>query len=282
GRDLFKQRIPIWSDYSGGTRQYRSLSSCAISRRWSGGVPGRIVDLFLQVAQIGLGEIKCQGAFLPQQAGAIANPDELHLDIRIIDGKPESTTPLIHPDGASSRKTLEECILQGLNEAAQRAMDQGLLFNDGVPGTYFLGCPVTLNTLGGFHIPLSNGGLSISTIELPAALKIVQSRITLDRAKDLEFALAVESKISGEVSLASRESGSVVTHSHACATAVEDPDDPPVQNGQVIRILLDSHFDIAEMANLSPVPIDDVRFPVRYTDPNDSDFDGKMVRQASD
>jgi hypothetical protein len=106
----------------------------------------------------------------------------------------------------------------------------------------------------------------------------VQSRITLDRAKDLEFALAVESKITGEVSLASRETGSIVTDLHAYATAAEDPDDPPVQNGQVIGILLRSHFDIAEMANLSPVPIDDVRRPVSYTDPNGSDCGGKMDR----
>ncbi|MGE4429120.1 MAG: restriction endonuclease [Sphingobium sp.] len=246
------------------------------------GRPGRIVDLFLQVAQIGLGGIKGQGAFLPQQPGATANPDELRLDIRIIDGKPESSTSLIHPDGASPHKTLEECILQGLNDAAQRVMDQGFLFNGGAPGTYFLGCPVTLNAPGGFHIPLSNGRLSIAAVELPAALKIVQSRITLDRAKDLEFALAVESKITGEVSLASRETGSVVTHLQAYAAAAEDPDDPPMQNGQVMSILLNSHFDIAEMANLSPVLIDDVRRPVSYTDPKGSDCGGTKDRQNCD
>jgi hypothetical protein len=47
-----------------------------------------------------------------------------------------------------------------------------------------------------------------------------------------------------------------------------NPDDPPVRNGQVIGILLEGHFGMAEMVGMSAVPIDDVRRPVEYIDPN--------------
>jgi hypothetical protein len=235
------------------------------------GRPGRIIDVFLQVAQMGLGGIAGQGVFVPQQAGATALPDELRLDIRFANGKAQSTTPLIGSDGTRSAKSLEDYILRGLKEGAQRAMGRGFLFNGGAPGTYYLGCPVTLNTPGGFLVPRSNGHLAIATLELPGALKIVQTRITHDRAKNLEFALAVESKVTGDVSLASRETGAAVTRLLASVTEADNPDDPPVQNGQVIGVLLDSYFDAAEMASLSQVPIDDVRRPVEYSDPNGPD-----------
>lgn len=235
------------------------------------GRPGRIIDLFLQIAQIGLSTIEGQGMFLPKRASATADPNETRLDLRITDGKPESATPLIRPDGTPSGKSLEDLILQGLKEGAQRAMGQKLLFNSGAPGTYYLGCPINLNTPGGFLIPRMNGTLLIPALKLPAALKIVQSRITHDRAANLQFALAVESKITGEVSLASREVGAAVTHLHRSTPTYDNPDDPPVQNGQVIGVLLDSYFDLAEMAGKTPVPIDDVRRPLNYLDPNSAD-----------
>lgn len=127
---------------------------------------------------------------------------------------------------------------------------------------------MTLNAQIAFLVPRASGLIRIPALSIDAVLRINQSCITVDRGKDLEFAFVVESKITGEVSLASRAFGAALT-TLAGAPLPSDASDDSVRNGQVIRVLLSSLFDAAEMAGMQPASLDEWQQPFQYVDPND-------------
>lgn len=230
------------------------------------GQPGRIVDLFLQIVQVGLGGVEASAHFIPIIPGVVPHPSEMRLDLRFGDGKALSATGLIGSDGAPSDATLEDHILQALEVGTTDARRRAPLFNSGADGEYYLGSPITVNAQKPFRIQRSSGLILLPTIKLNAALKIAQSRVTVDRGKDLEFALAVESRITGEVSFASRAIGTAVTNLRRLRA--EPHVDDPVVNGQVIQVLLNGFFDMSETSGMNFVPLESVSRPFQYTDPN--------------
>lgn len=235
-------------------------------REW--GEPGRIIDLFLQFAQLGLGGVEARGYFLPSKPGAVPDPSDLHLDLRFAEGKALSATGLIRSDGRPSEVTLEDRILQGLEEGTQNAQRHFPLFNSGASGDYYLGIPITLNAQEPFRIQRTSGVLLVPSIRLNAALKITQSRITVDRGRNLEFALAVESRVTGKVSLASRAIGTAITNLSHLRGEFDGAEDP-FKNGQVIQVLLNGYFDMSETNGKNFVPLESVSQPFNYVDPND-------------
>ena len=52
------------------------------------------------------------------------------------------------------------------------------------------------------------------------------------------------------------------------AAYTTDDGEPALVNGMVARVMLSSFFDFAELSDLITVPIEDVRSPLRYIDPN--------------
>lgn len=232
------------------------------------GISGRIFDMFLQFGQVGVGRIEMTGTYVLDRPDLQPDPDDVRLDLRI--GHPEgnSVTPLLKPDGSAGSRTLEDHIVDGIQAGAKQAFGRSMLFNGGKEGTYFLGCPVRIEATEPLRIARKHGMFLVSALELPAALKITQSRITIDRAEQMEFALAVESKVTGDISVASRATGAALTRLRQAFDPATATVTDPLRNGQLVRVTLAGYFDIKEMDGLIPVLADTSR-PFDYVDPNE-------------
>lgn len=160
------------------------------------GSPGRIVDLYLHIISIGIGDIKPKARFLPPRSSfdAQAGANDLAL---IFPPRADERTPLLREDGAEFEDSLEDVIVKGVNEAAKLALPQVGLFNGGTAGNYYVGCPLTIRPPKPLIVAHARGRLLLDELSVAAGLKISQSRVTFDRGSKLDFALAVENKDTG-------------------------------------------------------------------------------------
>lgn len=238
-------------------------------RKYEWGRPGKIVDMFLHMVQIGLGNIVISnGTFQRYVFGLGPAAGELNLNLGFGDGAAVTSTPLLGEDGAMLGKTLEDVMLEVARTRAEQGLAEVGLFNGGAEETYFLGCPVTMRPSQPIVIPRQTGVIRIPELSFTVGLRFDQSRITVDRSGNLEFALAVESKITGKVVTVSRACNGNSTILGEAATDTTDIGEPALVNGMVARVMLSSFFDFAEMSDLIAVPIEDVRSPLCYIDPN--------------
>jgi hypothetical protein len=105
--------------------------------------------------------------------------------------------------------------------------------------------------------------LVIPELTFTLGLKVSQSRITVDRAQQYKFAVALENFVTGKISAASRQIDAVLTNlTELAPTAPPSDDQQPLVNGSVMRVVLKALFPFDEMKGLSPVPIASVRRPV--------------------
>jgi len=241
-------------------------------RKEEWGLPGRFIDMFLQTIQISLGNVAISsGTFRPYLPGTAPGPEETRLGLGFGDGVALTSTPLLDAAGISEQKTLEDIILDAAHKTVERGLVQVGLFNGGADGVYYIGCPATLRPPRPFVIPRKTGELQIPALDFVVGLRFDQKRMTFDRAENLQFALAVESKVTGKTATALRKAGAGSTLLNETETRADANDDPALVNGTVARIMLKSFFDFAEIARLTPVPIADVQSELRYVDPNDAE-----------
>jgi hypothetical protein len=227
------------------------------AKEW--GLPGRVVDLFLQVIQPGIGNIASHDATI-----TAVGPINPAVTFNIVFGPdgPVSATPTLKRDGSLSEKPLEKYIYDAAQDTLTRGLEQVHLFNSGEECTRYILCPANLLPDIPFRIPMDGAIISIPRISFDLGIKISQSRITVDRGRQYKFALAVENFVTGGVSTASRELGSLVT-TLAEVGPREPPKegDAPVVNGSIIRVGVKGFFPFEEMKDLTPVPIEAVRRP---------------------
>ena len=82
------------------------------------GLPGAVVDLFLQVVQPGVGGITCSNA----SAVGLPPGGSANLNFSIgTDGNAESSTPTLNADGSPGGRDVEEYILDGIKKASREA-----------------------------------------------------------------------------------------------------------------------------------------------------------------
>jgi hypothetical protein len=241
-------------------------------QRHEWGRPGKIVDMFLHIVQISVGNIVISNAtFQRYLPGPDPDSDELDISLGFGDGVALTSTPLLGEYGAILHKTLEDIMLEAAHKRAEQGLTEVGLFNGGAEGTYYLGCPTNMLPSQPIVIPRRTGIIRIPEISFTVGLRFDQSRITVDRSANLEFALAVESKVTGKIATVSRATNESSTILGDAATDAAQDAEQALVNGTVARVMLRTFFDFAEMSKLTPVPIDDVRGPLRYVDPNDGD-----------
>jgi len=86
---------------------------------------------------------------------------------------------------------------------------------------------------------------------------VTQSRITVDRAKNFRFALALVNYVTGSVSSASQHLDVANTILAPIAPPEPVPEgDTPVVNGSVLRVSIRGFFAIEEMSGLKPIPLE--------------------------
>lgn len=69
------------------------------------GNPGRVVDLFLQIAEIGFKAVTAQASFIPTNPGGGADSEDARFAFNFGDGKAVSATPLLRANGTVGEQT---------------------------------------------------------------------------------------------------------------------------------------------------------------------------------
>lgn len=228
------------------------------------GLPGAVVDLFLQILQPGMGGISCSGAT------AIGLPPGGHLNFNLAFGSegPESSTPTLTADGSPGGKDIETYLFEGLKKRMESSTSEFGVFNGGAECTTYVGCPFVLRPNIPFKVSHQGGIVFIPSIEVDAAMKVSQSRITVDRAKNYQFAVALDNLVTGITSTATRPKEASSTEIAQIVTGAETQrEEEPVANGSVLRVSIKGFFPYDEIRGLRPVPIETVRRPFVYRPP---------------
>jgi hypothetical protein len=146
------------------------------AEEWS--LPGRVLDLYLQVIQSSIGNIASHNATI-----ASIRPVNTSIAFKFefgLDG-PVSATPTLKRDGSPSDNSLEEYIYDAALETLTRGLAQIHLIKGGEDSgeecTRYVLCPANLVPDTPFRIPMDGAIISIPRISFDPGIKIAQSRI---------------------------------------------------------------------------------------------------------
>ena len=223
------------------------------------GLPGRIVDMFLQIVQPSIGNVTSHGV---TKIGNPFNNAPITFNLAFgIDG-PESTTPTLKRDGSSGGDSLEQYLFDAAKKALPQSLAQIQMINGGADCTRYVFCPVNLLPDLPFRVPLNGEIIIIPKFSFDLAIKVIQSRITIDRAKQYKFAFALENYVTGLISAASRQLNDALATLAELGPKEPAPDgQAPLVNGSLLRVEMKGFFPFEETNGLSPVPIDSIRRP---------------------
>jgi hypothetical protein len=216
------------------------------------GLPGRVVNLLLQIIQPSIGNLLVHNG---TKLGNSANNKPIFLNFHFGPNDALSSTPTLTKDGSQGGNPVEEYILDGAQKALTQALGEGFTINSGAEGTRYMGCPVNLEFSSPLMIPQNGEIIIIPKISFHLGIKITQSRITVDRAQKYKFVLALENCINGKTSSASRRTGAAQTTLSDIVPAKDIREgEAPVVNGSILRVVINGFFPFEEMKDLEPVP----------------------------
>jgi hypothetical protein len=196
------------------------------------GLPGKVIDLFLQVNAASIGNLKVMG--VSSLMGF--EPCNSNLDIRLGDPETDSRTPMIKE--GDPEKTLEEYLTRVARESAVKFYpSKPFTFNNGsYEGKLLFRGHVNIAPKSPIQATVNSGILLIPRIEFDVGLVISQSRITVDRSSNYIFVLAVEDCVRKKAVFATRRSEEITTN----LETVPEPDysrtDEVVKNGSLISV----------------------------------------------
>jgi len=224
------------------------------------GLPGRVIDFFMQYFQRSIGNVKLHNTMA---VGNTAVP--IHLKLALGESETESKTPTINKDGTPGR-TLEELLSQAASKALDEFTKGSFVLCDGIDCTRYMMGAVNLEPPEPYLVPLENVLAIIPKISFDLGIKIQQSRFMHDRGKDFMFILAVENCVRDGVSLAHRLND--VTHTKLIPISPKDSanKEDTLKNGSVMKIVLKGYFLFDEMAGLQPVNLEEIRRPRKPVD----------------
>jgi hypothetical protein len=149
-------------------------------------------------------------------------------------------------------ETVEKQILERANKALAQVLGDGFTLNGGIECTRYMGASINLDFSPPLRVPFAGDVVVLPKITFDLGIKIMQSRITVDRAINFKFAVALENCINKTTASASQRVG---------ATQTVLSEMVPVQNagaalvnGSVLRTIVKGFFPFEEMAGLEPVP----------------------------
>jgi hypothetical protein len=218
------------------------------------GRPGQVVDIFLQILQPGIGNFSFEN---PTKIGNPFKNDPIQINVEYgLDG-PISSTPTLKRDGSPGGEPLEKYIMDGVKQTFDLTLGKFHLINGGEECTRYIGCPVNLLPDVPFRLPINGETIILPKISFDMGIKVTQSRITVDRAKNFRFALALVNYVTGSVSSASQPVG--MTNTILAPISPPEPipeNDSPIVNGSVLRVSIKGFFPIEEMSGLKPIPLE--------------------------
>jgi Restriction endonuclease len=218
------------------------------------GLPGRVVDFYLQVIQGSFGNPVFNDAKSFAQAGTVPKTT-ISLDLKFDEKGSVSSTRLLLPDGKPAVNPLEKYILEAVQEGLRRINAPFVPLNKGEDGTTYFVAAMNITPDKPFAIPQDNMLTVIPKISFDLGIKVSQSRMRHDRAEKYLFALAVENCVNGSVSSAAREKNNENTELNLLPKpSTEYPKDVLV-NGSVMRVVVGVMFPFEEMLDKNPVRI---------------------------
>jgi hypothetical protein len=222
------------------------------------GLPGRVVDIFLQIVQPSIGNIASPGTT------KIGNPfNNAPVALNFIFGAdgPESSTPTLKRDGSPGGQSLEKYLFDAAQKALAHGLSQFQMINGGEESTRYIMCPANILPDVPFRVPMNGEILIIPRISFDLAIKIVQSRITVDRAKQYKFALALENYVTGTISAASRslDPEALTTLAELGRKEPLPTGEAPFVNGSLLRVEVKGFFPFEETKGLTPIPMPAMR-----------------------
>jgi hypothetical protein len=215
------------------------------------GLPGQVVDLFLQVIQPSIGNLVVDGGM------AIGNPTNgapVYFNLEFGPHGPISSTRTLKKDGTPGGKDVEVYISETANQSMMEALGDPFTINRGEECTRYMGRPVNVQFSSPLTIPMNGAFVLIPKLSFHLGIKIMQSRITIDRAKQYKFALAVVNCINGNLSSAARPINGVETILEDIVTPRAKSDQLPLINGSIMRVILGGFFEFEEMRGLERIP----------------------------
>jgi hypothetical protein len=215
------------------------------------GHPGRFIDFYMQYFQRSIGEPNLTAGVQVMRDGSVPPTPSLHIQIGGEEGETDtSATPLVNAD-ATPGDTLEKLIIRKSAEAMNQVI-QGHHFDLGTGDeevTQY--AKVTVNVEPPTPLVVRVDGLyvMISKISFQLGLKIIQTRFKLDRKAQYEFAFAVESKVTGKVTEATRKRGEATTDLYPWMKIGVPAGEKAVENGSFMKFGLKGFFAFDEMLN---------------------------------
>jgi hypothetical protein len=201
-------------------------------REW--GLPGRVIDLYIQTFYRALGNVRLTLSHAPSQ------------EIQVILGKTHTT--LAREDGTPAG-SLEETLDKESMKILQKNTEKGFLINGGEECTRYLLMPVVLD----FNPIRFIGQTALFSCSFDMGVKVSQTRLQIDRAQNYMFALAIENRISGQIHLGSkRKTDSDTSIIEYRPTPARDED--ILKNGSILRVYMSPWFDFSETAGLESIP----------------------------
>ena len=213
------------------------------------GLPGRVVDIFLQVISRSIGNLALPGA---GKIGSQPRNTPILLTLVVGADGPVSVTPTMMQDG-SEGDSVERQILSGAAKVQQQRFCEGFTINGGAEGTYHMVGSTVLNFTPPLMVPVQGETVVIPRVTFDLAFRIHQTRLTVDRARNFKFAVAIQNCVTGEKMSASRGIDEARTVLAGIAPAVPTAD--VVVNGQVLRAFTKGFFPFEEIGTPKPAPV---------------------------
>ncbi|WP_019098337.1 restriction endonuclease [Pseudomonas putida] len=212
------------------------------------GLPGKIVDLYLQILQ------PTVKAFIPNVIG-IANTDdnpaltEIQLPISL--GTESGICP-IHSIHNSKFATLEALLDHYISELMKEVIEKPFLINSGEECVRYLVKPAILNFRDPLVVKPLDTFIMIDEIRMEIGIKLDQSRIYIDRSNKMKYALAVYDCITKETFAVSEHTSKPFASWTLLSGKYDSTSADVVNNGSVIAMIIKGYFPAEEMDGLLP------------------------------
>ncbi|MCU1269206.1 MAG: hypothetical protein JWN74_500 [Acidobacteriaceae bacterium] len=229
------------------------------------GRPGRHIDFFIQYFQRSIGNLKVDASTLALPG---LPPKSPHLDLHIVGEEGETgttSTPTTKADGTSG-ETLEKIIVEKSAEALnQLVQSNNFILGEDDAIERWMKTPVNIEAPNTIVAQISGTPVFISRISFDLAVKITQHRFQYDRKARYQFALAIENKLTGKVTAATRLKDAEKTHLATIEPEKVEDREAVLKNGSVMKVTLKGFFPFEEalsaMQSLTPKIVPGVESP---------------------
>lgn len=210
------------------------------------GLPGKVVDIFLHVNSVSIGNPRILGAFSFKGF----EPRSSNLAISIGSPDTDSHTPM-HKDG-EIEKTLEEYLTRIARESAMQFYpSKAFAFRNGsYDGKMLVRGKVNVIPKLPIKTNVNDGIVMIPKIEFDVGLSINQSRIIVDRSNNYVFALAVEDCVRKKAVYATKKTDEVTS----AFETITEPDyshaDEVLKNGSLISVWINGFDSFVQFSEL--------------------------------